>query len=124
MAEQSSSNTAREQRQTPPGKPFVKGDPRINRKGRPKSADALKELIQSILHEAATNAAGEKIIIDGHAATNLEIIIRSMMRNPRHVEMLLDRAYGRVPQALHHEGEGGGKLVIEVREFDGRKSRD
>ena len=34
-------------------KPFVKGDPRINRKGRPKSFDALRSLAQEIAHEAA-----------------------------------------------------------------------
>lgn len=41
------SNTAKKQR----GQPFVKGDKRINRKGRPKSFDALRALAQQIAHE-------------------------------------------------------------------------
>lgn len=122
--EEPRSNTTEKQQGGVTGKGFVKGDPRINRKGRPKSADALKSLIQSILHEAATKGAdGEQIIIDGHVATNLEMMIRSMMKNPRHVETLLDRAYGKVPQALEHSGPGGGNLVIEVRRI-GDKSSD
>lgn len=120
-----SSNTADKQRQEPPGKPFVKGDPRINRKGRPKSADALKSLIQSILHEAATKGAdGEQIIIDGHVATNLEMMIRSMMKNPRHVEALLDRAYGKVPQALEHSGPGGGPVTMVIEYVNRRPTGD
>lgn len=113
MAE-SRSDTTEKQLGGVTGKGFVKGDPRINRKGRPKSADALKDLIQSILHEAATNAAGEKILIGGHAVTNLEMILRGMMKNPRHVETLLDRAYGKVPQALEHSGPDGGPITMVI----------
>jgi hypothetical protein len=33
-----------------PSKPFAKGDKRINRKGRPKTFDALRQLAQTIAH--------------------------------------------------------------------------
>jgi len=33
------------------GKGFVKGDKRINRRGRPRSFDALRQLAQTIAHE-------------------------------------------------------------------------
>lgn len=119
------SNTTEKQQGGVTGKGFVKGDPRINRKGRPKSADALKSLIQSILHEAATKGTeGEKIIIDGHVATNLEMVIRGMMKNPRHVETLLDRAYGKVPQALEHSGPGGGPVTMVIEYVNRRPTGD
>ena len=56
-------------------KPFVKGDPRINRKGRPKSFDQLRSLAQQIAHEVA-KAGGEPVIIDGHSVTVAEAIMR------------------------------------------------
>jgi hypothetical protein len=43
------------------GKPFVKGDPRINRSGRPKSIDDLRKLAQSIGDEMVTTEEGERM---------------------------------------------------------------
>ena len=60
-------------------KPFVKGDPRINRKGRPKSFDALRSLAQEIAHEAAKQSkeqGGGPVVIDGHVVTVTEAIMR------------------------------------------------
>jgi len=42
------------------GKGFVKGDPRINRKGRPRSFDAFRELAQAISHEEAKSGGGKQ----------------------------------------------------------------
>jgi len=43
--------------------PFVKGDKRINRKGRPKSFDAARALAQSIAHEEVTNSKGDTVTV-------------------------------------------------------------
>ena len=45
-----SCNTATEQRK-PPGVPFTKGDPRINRNGRPRTFDALRDIALDIANE-------------------------------------------------------------------------
>ena len=50
-----------EQNLQPPFQPNDgdKKDPRINRKGRPKSFDAWRKMLQSIMDEAATDGKGE-----------------------------------------------------------------
>lgn len=96
------------------GRPFVKGDPRINRKGRPKSFDALRKLAQSLGSELATNQTGDPIIINGHVATQSEMILRSLMKsNP---ERYLEIAYGKVPTPVD--------LTVREEEIDGAIERE
>lgn len=57
MTDEISTNTAPEvQKKKPRGVPFVHGDPRINRKGRPKSFDQLRKL--AVLVAAEQDPAG------------------------------------------------------------------
>lgn len=100
-----SSNTAQEQRI--PGKPFTKGDVRINRKGRPKSFDKLRAFSVELLSEPAIGADGKPIVIDGHVATNLEMILRSWLKNPKLQQALLEIAFGKVTQDV--DVKSGGK---------------
>ena len=80
---------------------FVKGDPRINRKGRPKSFDGLRALAQEIAHEVA-KSGGSDAIIDGHKVTVAEAILRSwaMSKNPQLQRAFIEIAFGKTPDAV------------------------
>ena len=80
---------------------FVKGDPRINRKGRPKSFDALRALAQEIAHETATKD-GVPLVIEGHKVTVAEAILRTWAtsKNPQLVKSFIEIAFGKVPDNL------------------------
>jgi hypothetical protein len=81
------------------GKPFVKGDPRINRLGRPRSFDALRELAQQIAHEKAKDPKGNAIVFDKHTATIAEMILRSwaLSQRPQLQQAFIEVAFGKVP---------------------------
>lgn len=95
-------------------KPFVKGDPRINRKGRPRTSDQLKDLGLSLLHEPAKDKDGKPLIIDGHVATNLEMILRRMMSDKRQSADLLDRVYGKPAQPVQLSGPDDGPIPVDL----------
>ena len=84
-----------------PAKPFVKGDPRINRKGRPKSFDALRALAQQIAHEVA-QSGGQPIIINNRKVTAAEAILRqwASSKNPQLQKAFIEIAFGKVPDNL------------------------
>ena len=95
------------------GKGFVKGDPRINRKGRPKSFDQLRSLAQEIAHEAAKQG-NQPVVIDGHVVTVTEAIMRqwAMSKDPRLQQKFIEVAYGQVPSVTRLEGQDGGPVVV------------
>ena len=80
-------------------KPFVKGDKRINRDGRPATAASLSALAKRIGHEVATKKNGEVLTgPDGKPVTVIETILRQWAQNPKQQGDFVDRAYGKVPQ--------------------------
>ena len=89
------------------GKGFTKGDPRINRKGRPKSFDALRELAQMIAHERAG-----VISRDGHELTVAEAILRqwAQSKNPQLQRAFIEIAFGKVPDRTELTGADGESL--------------
>ena len=80
---------------------FTKNDPRINRKGRPKSFDALRALAQQIAHEVA-QSGGQPIIINNRKVTAAEAILRqwASSKNPQLQKAFIEIAFGKVPDNL------------------------
>jgi len=72
-------------------KPFVKGDPRINRKGRPRSFDELRKLGQ----ETVTTSRGISI-------TLAEAILRSWAESKEPIlqKAFMEYSFGKVPDKL------------------------
>jgi hypothetical protein len=78
---------------------FKKGDPRIWKHGRPKSFDALRAMALEIANEKAMQGDAP-IIINGHAATAAEVIMRrwAQSKDPRLVQAFVAYAFGKVPE--------------------------
>ena len=101
--------------------PFVKGDPRINRKGRPKTFDAARELAQQIAHEEARlktkddGTPGDPVIVNGHRATVIEMIMRQWATSkvPALQQAFVEYAYGKPPTKTEITGANGGPVLVK-----------
>lgn len=77
-----------------PPKPFVKGDPRINRKGRPKVGQTFAEYVRNFM-EAEDEAKGTIV------AEMMDIAVKKARQGRfQFWEQLVNRAYGKVPDRV------------------------
>jgi hypothetical protein len=94
-----------------PRKPgtFVKGDARINRKGRPKTFDALRELAQQIANEPIVSADGQTKM------SRVEMVMRSwaLSKNYQLQKAFIEIAFGKVPDQLDITSDGEQLNFIE-----------
>lgn len=99
----------------PKGKPFTKGDPRINRNGRPRNFDEVRALAQQLAHEKEPNGQ--------------EAIINVLSRWKHSVEPSLQRAFveyafGKVPDKIEATGlENKTTLVLHFDHENGVTQR-
>jgi hypothetical protein len=84
-------DTTRKQRGGITGKGFVKGDPRINRKGRPRNFDEVRALAQKLSHEK-----------ENSGMLAIERVLRSWRdsKEPQLQKAFLEYAYGKVPDKI------------------------
>lgn len=84
----------------PRGKAFVKGDPNINRTGRPRNFDALRELALEIAHREIKDE-------QGNVLTVAEGIMRkwATSKDARLQKAFIEIAFGKVPDILQQSGE-------------------
>ena len=96
---------------------FVRGDPRINRKGRPKSYGALRDLAKMIANEKVVSKDGQV------AMTRVELILREMAasKDMRHKIAFLEVAYGKIAgppvQLLEQQLHVTGDIIIDWSEI-------
>ena len=84
---------------------FFKGDPRINRKGRPRKADMLRDaLLEKWDTVAPPGRDGKCVEVDGKPATYGQIVIERMFRDSKQFGELLNRAFGKVKDEVELSG--------------------
>jgi hypothetical protein len=81
------------------GKPFVKGDPRINPGGKIKNFDELRVFLQEIAHEEVIDERNKKIL-------RLREIVLNLSEKD-----YLEFAYGKVPLSQLVDITSGGKPI-------------
>lgn len=84
--------------------PFEKGDKRINRGGRPKSFDTLRELAKELGNEESE---------DNKIKNNIEMILRDWMtsKNFNKQKAFMEYAFGKVPETIEVTQENN-KIVV------------
>jgi hypothetical protein len=106
-------------------KPFVKDDPRINRKGRPKDFQSLRKLAVKMGAAPAVDHKGApRLDANGQQLTRIEAILLDWLNSGdvKKQELAVKYAYGSVPTEQRITGADGkalSPLVILLQELRG-----
>lgn len=92
------------------GKPFTKGDKRINRKGRPKTFETLRAEALKIAGEIVTDKNGEPVASRIHAI----MLDWATSKDVRKQQLFIEYAYGKVPDKTEVSGANGGPVKHEI----------
>lgn len=96
---------------------FAKGDPRINRKGRPRQFDAFRRLAVDVAGRAAVDVKGSPVLdADGDPLTFAQAILLGWAMSPSSEtqRMFIEYAYGKVPAVTEITGKDGDPLRIII----------
>lgn len=111
QTDRNGSDTAAKQRKVPTGRPFVKGDPRINRNGRPRNFDEVRALAQQIAHKKEKN--GREAIAN---------VLEEWRDSPEPAlqKAFVEYAFGKVPDKIEATGlENKTTLVLHFDHENG-----
>jgi hypothetical protein len=107
MTDETAVNTAENTPKRTNGKPFVRGDPRINRKGRPHNFTQLRKL--------AVLVAGEQ---DEEGITRVLEILRDMAKSREVAKQakFLEYSFGKVPDQMDITSAGDAITFVIKRD--------
>jgi len=105
----------------PKGKPFVKGDPRINRSGRPKALDGWRDKMRDAAEAAATlhisNIAAALALspddLSEAATATRNVAVKS-------ASFVIEQGWGKATQAVEVTGKDGKDLLGDGAEVAAR----
>jgi hypothetical protein len=105
---------------------FKKDDPRINRKGRPKDFDALRELAREILSQAVLVPVGKGKNKQEIVLTRVETILMDWVMGTNFQKQLavIQYAYGKVPDKVDVSGTLSSWSAFIKRNDDPDKDPD
>ena len=84
---------------------FKKGDPRINRNGRPRKSDMLKDALMEKWDSVVLDSSGNPVVVNGEEMTYGNMVIHRLYKNEKLYPELLNRAFGKVKDETEHSGD-------------------